>query len=348
MNSLYIHIPFCNSICSYCDFTKKFSDMYDFDEYVTNLNKEIRMYNISEVSTIYIGGGTPSVLSCAQLKNINLPKTNSEFSFEMNPEDVNIEKLKTLKEIGVTRISMGVQTINESHLIACNRSHTKKMVIEAIENIKLVGFDLNLDFMFGFKNETIIDVKTNLAFIKKYNNYIDHISYYNLILEDNTNLKNSEFNNDEDFDEVCYYFILKELKLLGFIHYEISNFCKSNKESLHNITYWENNKYFGIGLGASGYINNTRYKNVCSIPKYYQMLNANELPVLESEELDHIDYIYETIMLGLRLRRGVETNFFINNNLDYSKLIKNGKYHTIKEEKIFISNDIILNIIENL
>lgn len=348
MNSLYIHIPFCNSICSYCDFTKKFSDMYNFDEYVTNLNLEINMYNIKEVNTIYIGGGTPSVLSSSQLKQIKLPKCNSEFSFEMNPEDVNIKKLKTLKEIGVTRISMGVQTINETHLVACNRTHTKKMVIEAIKNIKEVGFDLNLDFMFGFKNEVIDDVKTNLEFIKIYNDYIDHISYYNLILEDNTNLNNSEFNNDEDFDELCYYYILKELKVLGFAHYEISNFCKIKKESLHNITYWENKKYFGVGLGASGYIKNTRYKNVCSIPKYYTMLEEGKLPVLESEELDNVDNIYETIMLGLRLRRGVRTDFFIKNNLDYSKLVKNGNYHTIKEEEIFISNDIILDIIEDL
>lgn len=322
--------------------------MYDKDEYIKYLNLELKMQNIKDAKTIYIGGGTPSILTSEQLKNINLPKCNSEFSFEMNPEDVKREKLITLKEIGVNRISMGVQTINESHLISCNRTHTKQMVVGAIKLIKEVGFDLNLDFMFGFKDEVKTDIINNLNFIKKYNSYIDHISYYNLILEDNTNLNNSEFNNDEDFDEECYYFILKQLKLLGFKHYEISNFCKENKESRHNITYWKNETYYGIGLGASGYTNNTRYKNVCSIPKYYEMLNNNELPILEVETLEIDDHIYETIMLGLRLREGINKEFFIKHNLDFSALEKDNNYYKIKEEEIFVSNEIILNIIKHL
>lgn len=348
MNSLYIHFPFCNNICAYCDFTKKLSKYYDIDKYIAYLNQEIEMYNIKEVNTIYIGGGTPSILSSEQIQKIKLPKFNGEFSFEMNPEDVSFDKLEALKQIGVTRISMGVQTINEKILLDNKRIHTIQDVINALNLFRQFEFSVNLDFMYGFMNETKQDIINNLNFISQYNDVIDHISYYNLILEDNTILNIDDYDVDEESDEINYYYIIDELKKLGFMQYEISNFCKENKESQHNLVYWHNQKYYGVGCGSSGYIDNIRYKNVGSIFKYYKLLDENKFPIYEKDEVDDIDYIYEYIMLGLRLRSGIEIKKIIDYEVDLSQLETIGDFVRIKDQDLFISNEMILNVVKNL
>lgn len=345
---LYIHIPFCKKICTYCDFTKKYVKFYDLDKYIEYLNKEICMYNISEVETIFIGGGTPSILTCEQIEKIKIPNVTKEFSIEMNPEDVTFNKLTSLKKIGVTRISMGVQTINEQILKACKRNHSFQDINKALDLFRKFDFDINLDFMYGFENEKIDDIIRNIKFIEKNIDIISHISYYNIILENNTILDNENYKFDELIDEKNYFLIIKELEKIGFQQYEISNFAKENNKCLHNLIYWQNNNYFGVGCGASGYVNNNRYKNTSSLENYYEKLDKNLLPIYEIEEIDEIDNVYEYIMLGLRLREGIEVKKIKDYDVNISKLELNNGFARIYFEDLFISNEIIISVTENL
>ena len=357
MMSCYIHVPFCENICSYCDFCKMFYNENIVDNYLEQLEKEIRtLYKGEELRTIYIGGGTPSCLSVKQLEKlfeiINLFKKNNnvEFTIECNFSNTTIEKLELFKKYGINRISFGLETTNSKQLKFLEREENSEKTKEIISLCKKLGFDnINVDLMYALPGETIDDLKCDLDFIKSLD--IEHVSCYSLIVEDHTKLgiKNTE-NIDGDLDYQMYLEICKFMRNNGFNHYEISNYSKKGYESKHNLVYWNNDKYYGFGLGASGYIDNRRTTNTRSISNY---LKGKYL--LEEEILEKDDLIYYEIILNLRKSSGIDLEklySLYNVKLDYTELVNLGLLKLdenklyIPEDKWYISNEIIIRLLE--
>lgn len=357
MMSCYIHIPFCEKICSYCDFCKMFYNENIVDNYLEQLEKEIRtLYKGEELRTIYIGGGTPSCLSVKQLEKlfeiINLFKKNNnvEFTIECNFSNTTIEKLELFKKYGINRISFGLETTNSKQLKFLEREENSEKTKKIISLCKKLGFDnVNVDLMYALPGETIDDLKCDLDFIKSLD--IEHVSCYSLIVEDHTKLgiKNTE-NIDGELDYQMYLEICKFMSDNGFNHYEISNYSKKGYESKHNLVYWNNDKYYGFGLGASGYIDNRRTTNTRSISNY---LKGKYL--LEEEILEKDDLIYYEIILNLRKSSGIDLEklySLYNVKLDYTELVNLGLLKLdenklyIPEDKWYISNEIIIRLLE--
>ena len=357
MMSCYIHVPFCENICSYCDFCKMFYNENIVDNYLEQLEKEIRtLYKGEELKTIYIGGGTPSCLSVKQLEKlfeiINLFKksNNVEFTVECNFSNTTIEKLELFKKYGINRISFGLETTNSKQLKFLEREENSEKTKEIISLCKKLGFDnINVDLMYALPGETIDDLKCDLDFIKSLD--IEHVSCYSLIVEDHTKLgiKNTE-NIDGELDYQMYLEICKFMSDNGFNHYEISNYSKKGYESKHNLVYWNNDKYYGFGLGASGYIDNRRTTNTRSISNY---LKGKYL--LEEEILEKDDLIYYEIILNLRKSSGIDLEklySLYNVKLDYTELVNLGLLKLdenklyIPEDKWYISNEIIIRLLE--
>ena len=358
-SSVYIHIPFCNSICSYCAFTKLLSNSKNIDDYLIALEKEIKSkYQGEIIKTLYIGGGTPSVLSLEQLKKLSEIiklfnfSEKIEFTFEVNPESIDLEKIKLLKGMGVNRISMGVESSLPKNLAYLKRNHDFNLVKEKIFLIKKYIKNINVDLIYGLKEETLVDLEKDLDNILSLD--INHISTYSLMIEDNTYLKiKGEQEIDEDLDNSMYQLIIKKLTNNGFRHYEISNFSKPGYESRHNLVYWHNDTYYGFGLGASGYLDNIRYQNVISLKKY---LSGN---YVENEEtLSKQDILSYALILGFRKIDGINKKEFFNkyqvNILDLYNIkdlikegliIDNGSNLFISYDKIYIENSILINFV---
>jgi len=307
MNSIYIHIPFCKNICSYCDFCKIYYNETLVNKYLEALSNEIKNnYKKEKIKTLYIGGGTPSSLNLKQLKKIfgiikqiKLDK-DYEFTFELNPDDLIKEKLLLLKKNKVNRISIGVQTFNNKYLKLLNRSHNIKQIKDGIKLSKSIGLNnINLDLMYGFSNQTFKELKKDVKTLLSLNP--THISTYSLILEPNTILYiNNNKPINEDLEYKMYQYICKKMQKKKYIHYEISNFSKDNYQSNHNLNYWDNNEYYGFGLGAHGYINDFRYENTRSINKY---IKGNYL--LKSHKLTKKETMENELILGLRKIEGI-------------------------------------------
>lgn len=360
MKSVYIHIPFCSSICSYCDFSKFYYNEVWVNQYLEALNNEIDLNYKGEVlNTLYIGGGTPSCLNIEQLtklfniiKKFNL-STKVEFTFECNVENINKERLEFLYKKGVNRLSIGVQTFNNDLLKILNRHHTKEEVIEKINLAKSIGFNnINVDLIYAIPKEDMNILKNDLDLFLSLN--INHISTYSLIIEPNTKLYIDKFKNiDDDLDYEMYKYICTKLKKNGYNHYEISNFAKDGYESSHNLTYWNNEEYYGFGLGASGYVNGVRYDNTKNLNKY---LNKNY--IYKSHELELKETIENEFILGLRKVKGINKKIFqdkYNINIKdinhVKKLINDGKLLEdedniyINPKYLYTSNDILIEFL---
>lgn len=357
MKSVYIHIPFCNTICSYCDFPKVYSSVCDKGLYLETLKKEIKTnYKNEIVNTIYIGGGTPSVLSIEELKKLleitNLFKknTNTEFTIECNIESIDEEKLKLLKKYNVNRISIGIESFDKKIISYLNRFHTKKEAIKKIKLVKKYFNNINIDLMYAIPGQSIKSLKKDIKTYLKLK--IPHISYYSLIIEPHTKLYNENTSYiDEDIDYKMYKIITKKLK--KYHHYEISNFSYVGYESKHNLVYWNNEEYYGFGLGASGNINGVRYNNTKNIHKY---INGDYK--LEETKLTEEEKMQEEMFLGLRKLDGVDINKFekkyhkkieevfdIKDLLEKNILIKKDGYMFINKNNIYTSNDIMIRFV---
>ena len=289
-NSVYIHIPFCNHICSYCDFCKIYYNEKLVDKYLNELDKEIKnRYNNEVINTIYIGGGTPSSLDINQLKRlfetIKVFNTKDlEFTIECNIENITEEKMALFKQCGINRVSIGVQTLNDKHIKFLNRFHNKTDVKNKIELAKKYINNINIDLIYAIPGETLEELSQDLDFIIDLD--INHISAYSLIIEEHTKLFIYKVTNiDEEMDFEMYKLICKKLKENGYNHYEISNYSKKGYESKHNLVYWNNQMYYGFGLGASGYINNVRYENTRSINKYLSSNYIFDEHILENYQV---------------------------------------------------------------
>lgn len=360
MESVYIHIPFCKNICSYCDFCKMYYNGSFVTQYLNSLIKEIQdRYLGEEIKTLYVGGGTPSVLSVKDLTYLfeiihrfNLSKLE-EFTFECNLEDINEELLMLLKDGGVTRLSIGIQSFNKEKLAFMERSHDFDDARDKFKLMRRLGFNnINVDFMYGIPGETLKDLKKDLDLLLKLNP--EHISTYSLIVEDNTKIGNKGvLPIEEELDASMYEYICDKLESKKYMHYEISNFAKEGHECKHNLTYWNNNEYYGFGLGAHGYIHGVRYENTRSINNY---LEGKFL--LREEMLSKEDKMYNELMLGFRKMGGISLKeFFIKYEVNMQEafdlrevlreeeLIVKGEYIYVNPEYIYVMNEILIKIL---
>jgi len=360
MKNCYIHIPFCKSICSYCDFPK----MYHLDKYVDNylssLEKEIKtIYKKEILKTLYIGGGTPSCLTLDELKklfkttDILKKSADIEFTFECNIENIDKEKLKLLYQNGVNRLSLGVQSFNKKNLKLLNRNHTKKKCLKIINYAYKLGYkNINIDLIYGIPGQSIKMLKKDLKIIKKLK--ITHISTYSLIIEKNTKLYNKKIENiDPNLEYKMYLLINKKLRQKNFIQYEISNYAKKGYESKHNLNYWNNGSYYGFGLGATSYINNYRITNTKNINNYlnYKFIKSKEY---EDKNIQ----MSNELILGLRKIKGInkkeflkkygkniEEVFDIKKLIEEQKLIEENDFIKINSKYLYVSNEILINFI---
>ena len=318
--SAYVHIPFCTQICYYCDFSKVFIKNQPVDSYLEHLIEEYDSYDIKKLRTLYIGGGTPTALSARQLAFLLEKLTDKldlsyleELTIEANPGDLDQEKIAVLKDSPVNRVSLGVQTFNDRMLKQIGRSHLEKDIYENIANLKKAGFDnISIDLIYALPKQTMEDVKTNVA--KAIALDIPHMSLYSLILENHTVFMNRMRRGKlplpkEDLEAEMFEYIIAELEKAGFEHYEISNFSKPGFESRHNLMYWDNAEYYGIGAGASGYVDGVRYKNHGPIRHYLQAVEAGNARVQE-EVLTLHEKMEEEMFLGLRKKSGVSKKRF--------------------------------------
>lgn len=360
IKSVYVHIPFCKKICSYCDFCKNYYNELIVNEYLNALSFEINdNYKGEELDTLYIGGGTPSALSNQELNKLftilAVFKLNSnyEFTFECNYEDISVELLEILKNNGVNRLSIGIQTFNDKYSKLLNRNINRNEMINKIVLAKKYFDNINIDLMYGYDGQTIDELTNDINDIISLN--INHISTYCLILEEHTSLYVNNYKEVSDsVQSEMYKKICDVLKDNHYDHYEISNFAKDNSYSKHNMTYWDNKEYYGFGLGASGYINHIRYTNTKSIKKY---LNKNY--VYECEYINDQIMMKEELILSLRTKKGLNINSYKSKyNIDFLSnstvndminneliVIKNERLY-ILEKNFFISNEIILKLFE--
>ena len=321
---IYIHIPFCKQKCYYCDFISYSDKCNQISNYIDSLIKEIEGFDFSnyKVTSIYIGGGTPSYVDSKYIKQI-LTKLHKKVDFkeveitiEVNPGTVTRKKLQAYKEQGINRISIGLQSTKDRLLRQIGRIHTYQEFLEAYYLAKEVGFkNINVDLMLGLPNQTIQDLKESLNKIIELNP--NHVSVYSLIVEEETKIAKLlqegkiELPTEEQ-ERNMYWYVKNLLELNGYHHYEISNFAKEGKESRHNMNCWNQEEYIGFGVAAHSYINNVRFSNISNIEEYIEnMDNANYQKNVTIEEKQTLeDKRNEFMMLGFRKLDGVNISKF--------------------------------------
>lgn len=348
---IYVHIPFCKQKCYYCDFTSFAGCEIFSGRYVECLKKEL-MHKIKalnneyyNITTIYIGGGTPSYIESKYIKEImNLLKSeitknnlsngnlndfiinneyldaskvcNIEATIEVNPGTITEQKLTDYRKAGINRLSIGLQSTNNILLKEIGRIHNYEQFIETYNLARKVGFkNINVDLMLGLPNQTIEDLRSSLEKILKLGP--EHISVYSLILEEETKLYNLVNDGilqlpDEEYERQMYWYVKNTLELNGYNHYEISNFAKKEYESKHNVNCWKQKEYIGIGLGASSYLDGTRFSNIRDLEEYMANVEAGEIEknIIVEEVQTEVDKQKEFMMLGLRMTEGVSIHEF--------------------------------------
>jgi len=323
MAGIYIHIPFCKQKCTYCDF--HFSTSLKYKERVINaIYKEIELkkdYFTEEVNTIYFGGGTPSFIDVKEIEKIidlihkNYSVDLKELTLEANPDDLDLNSLKALKEIGINRLSIGIQTFNDEVLKWMNRSHDSKQAIKVMEDAHKVGFDnISLDLIFAIPNITIKQWESDIEQAIKLEP--QHISSYNLTVEQKTALdhlvRSGKIQPIDDFTAAKQFdLLIDKLMQKGFDHYEISNFGLPGYYSMHNSAYWKQEKYIGIGPSAHSYNRIERQWNISNNLKYSELIENNK-PYFEIENLSKKDIFNEYLLTGLRTIWGCDFNFIHN------------------------------------
>lgn len=327
--SVYIHIPFCVRICTYCDFNKFYIANQPVDEYIDCLIKEMSMRKDEVVDTVFVGGGTPTALSIEQLEKLldaidYLFNISKEYTFEANPDELTEDKIKLLKKYGVNRLSLGVQTFDNQLLTILGRTHKSDDIEKAVKLSRKHGINsVSLDLMFHLPGQTLEQFDDSIN--KALQLDVDHISSYALILEPKTQFYNLYRKGklklpNEDLGEEMYQHLLKKMENSKLIQYEISNFSKENHESLHNKVYWDNAEYYGFGAGAHGYIDGVRYSNINPVNQYIKKIKANHMPVLQRSKVSKKEKMEEEMFLGLRMNQGVSKSKFKNK---YEESIEN-------------------------
>lgn len=326
---IYIHIPFCRSKCYYCDFTSYTNRCGQIEEYIQEVMGEMEQYDLRKynITTIYIGGGTPSYIDEKYIEQLleklkkrlveNQTKWEAiEITIEINPGTITKKKLEVYRQAGVNRVSIGLQTTNDILLKQIGRIHNYQEFVEAYQLVKKAGFEnINVDLMIGLPNQTIQDIKKSLEEIEKLQP--NHVSVYSLIVEEGTKMeqlinKGELKLPEEETERQMYWYVKNKLELSGYKHYEISNFAKPGKESKHNMNCWEQKEYIGLGATAHSYLNGVRYSNSeFSEEGEWTYLNKS---IEERQTLE--DKKKEYMLLGLRKIDGVSIQKFKTKYVD--------------------------------
>ncbi len=338
--SLYLHVPFCKTICYYCDFCHTVYTKKNALEWLDALEKELLAKKINpSLDTIYIGGGTPSALDEDLLDKLlclldPYRSVVKEYTVEVNPETVTKEKVLILKRHGVNRISMGLQTSNDALLKLMNRHHTLDDVSNAMHLFHREGItNISLDLMYSLPNQTLDIFKKSiddaLSLMPK------HISIYSLTIEENSVFGKKGYESlDEDTEADMYDYARTYLSKNGFEQYEISNFCLEGYESKHNLAYWNYLDFYGISCGASGKEQNIRYDNTSKLKEY--LINPLKREVIE---LSKEDQMFEHVMMSLRLKKGINLNeFYARYSISLEELYKEALNENIKKGNLIIEN----------
>lgn len=336
MQGLYIHIPFCVSKCTYCDFAS-FANIKSLRlPYLKALKRELNLqkkhYKNFNPKTLYIGGGTPSFLTAAQIKFLfnsiyGCFKNFKEITFEANPESLTLSKIKLLKNLGVNRLSLGLQSTNDTHLKTIGRAHNYSIFLRAYMRAKRFFDNINVDLIAGLPNQTLADFEQSvreLIALKP-----QHISVYGLQVEEGTPLYKNGYECD---DNLCRKMLESAENILcksGFIHYEISNFSLPKFESKHNINYWQGGAYLGCGSAAASYMRGVRFQNTGDAKEYIKSLTQNKIPTVFKEKLQAKAKVGEEILLKFRLLNGFKPN---------QKMLK----YFSKEFKILLAQKLII------
>ena len=322
---LYLHIPYCLHKCGYCDFNSHPENQEESIRYVDALLKELRAYSSKKytVPTVFLGGGTPTTLLPSQLKQIldtvqqsfNLTP-DCEITIEANPATLKLQALQEIRAAGYNRISIGVQSFDEKELKLLERVHNEEEIHSTIQQARSAKFEnLSMDLMFALPSQTIEKWCSHLK--QAIDKNPDHLSTYNLTIEPATaffklHKKGKLCLPHEDIQLEMYKTTIQTLENAGYQQYEISNFSKPGMESRHNINYWNNGEYLGVGAGASSYLNGERFKNTNLPSNYIREIGAKENAIETRERLEPIQAMGETLMLGLRLLKGISIDVFEN------------------------------------
>ena len=349
---IYIHIPFCQKKCDYCDFISYSNKDLKIEEYIASVKKEIDLQKIkSEITTIYIGGGTPSYIDSKYIKEIltQIKKknvsSNAEITIEVNPGTVTLEKLECYKDAGVNRLSIGLQSTQDELLKQIGRIHNFEQFLDTYKKARQVGFkNINVDLMLGLPNQRIKDLKESLESIV--NLQPEHISVYSLIIEDGTPIANKIEQGelqlpDEDIERNMYWYVKNTLELNGYNHYEISNFSKKGYESKHNMNCWYQKEYIGIGVAAHSYRDITRYSNTENLGEYIRNVQKENLErnriIHEIQKEDDIKKEY--MILGLRQIDGVQISKFKEKFGENPIYIFRNELKKLSEQKLICVDD---------
>lgn len=360
VKNAYIHIPFCKSKCKYCSFIS-YPTLELKEQYLSALHKEIQYFYENEpLETLYIGGGTPSILEIDEVKNIigNFTFTeNAEITMELNPESLDYEYLSGLKNAGINRISIGCQTFDDEILKFIGRRHNSEQVKVSVKLAQKAGFDnISLDFIYGLPSQSIekfiSDLKTAI------NLGVQHISLYGLKIEDGCYFTSHLPENlpDGDMQADMYLNAIKVLASSGYGHYEISNFAQAGHESRHNLNYWDNNSYYGFGIAAHGYKDGVRYSNYEDFDTYFKFPHIHNL----THRVDKTEQLEEEIFLGFRKMKGlnvkdINQKFGIDFETKYKSvlqkylvsehILKTQKGYKFSDEGVLVSNYILADFI---
>ena len=347
---IYIHVPFCEKKCDYCDFySLPEKSEVDFDDYAENLLREIELYEEAMgvgISTVFFGGGTPSLLGTTRLVKIMeklrpFLKEGAEITMEGNPESVLRLDVAALIDVGFNRFSMGVQSASDKLLKIMGRIHDRKTAADAFHHLRGGGArNINLDFISSVPSETMEDVAASLAMIEALNP--EHVSLYSLIVEPDTAFyrRYGEMMEERDeADRIHVHAYEKGLAALGYKQYEISNFEKGGHKCAHNLNYWHLGEYIGLGPGASGHLKGRRYRNMQNLSSYKEALRENRAPIEEEEMLSPMDRDNEYTMLGLRLNEGIPMDAILPSGERFMDVHREAIEKNVKSGLIIVKDD---------
>lgn len=376
--SVYLHIPFCNRICPYCDFNKYVLKGQPVYEYLEALQKEMKVtiakHPSEQIQTIFVGGGTPTALDSEQMKifldaiqeYFQPQSADLEFSMEANPESVDAEKLRIMKEGGVNRLSFGVQTFEPELLRKIGRMHDQEDVYRSLRLAKEAGFNnISIDLMFGLPNQTLemLDRTLDIAFTLD----IPHFSVYSLKVEEGTFFhtlyKKDKLPLPSEEEEVkMYEHLIERMIKEGYSQYEISNFARPGYESKHNLTYWRNEEYYGLGAGAHGYVAGIRHVNAGLVQEYIRLVQEQDTPYIETHQVTPLEAMEEMMFMGLRIQEGVSKQKFyekhqiqledaygseIKDLLERQLLQTDGVRYYLTHRGIFLGNEVFATFLKD-
>lgn len=345
--SIYIHFPFCRSKCVYCNFVSFAGKDGAIDRYVAAVGKELalwgKLHDGTPIETVYIGGGTPSLMKPKQLSalmaaihgNFRLAD-DCEITMELNPQSGNAALIRTMRSCGINRVSVGLQVADDAILRELMRPHNTADFVATVGRLRCAGItNISADIMLGLPHQNIAVVKHTVELLRKLD--IPHISAYGLKVEKGTPLYKLVRNGitllpEEDEAADMYDLVYKTLERDKIYRYEVSNFAKVGFESRHNVNYWKQGRYYGIGLNASGFVGDTRYSNLRDMDKYFQRLEENARPISKRHKLSLKEAEFEYIMLALRMDRGMDIKEF--NALYYTDFVRRYKKTLDRLEKI--------------